>query len=126
MAYIPLGSRYALAAADQTGQNDGNYTTAFTADILGINVPYFEVFHAVVENVPAGASAKVAIGIRAFSFTFPFTGSEWDPTQPPLIQPGQDLFFFWSIADSGTAPATTIWLRYDTAVIEAARKGYIT
>lgn len=125
MAYVGLGSRMRAAALDQTGFNTGNWTTAFTADVLGVNVPFFQIYHAIVEGVPAGTNAVVKIGIRSFSYTNPDQGSEWDPVQPPLLTPGQDVFFLWSTPATGEAPVTTIWLRYDTAVIEAAQKGYI-
>ena len=43
------------------------------------------------------------------------TGGEWDPAQAKLLQPGQELFFYWNIATSvpGPAPRITLWLRYD-------------
>ena len=125
MAYVSQGSRYAAAAADATGNNTGNWTTVFSAADLAVRVPQFEIHHAVVEDVPAGATAVVAIGIRHYSFTAPQGGSEWDPVQPPLIRPGDDVYLYWSAPATGTPPKTTIWLRYDTEVIKAAREGYV-
>ena len=125
MAYIGLGSRMLAAVLDPTGSNEGKWTTAFTADVLNIGVPWAEVYRAVVEEVPPATTAIVAVGKRHCSFTAPLAAAEWDPTQPQLISPGQDLFFFWSAAAAGQPPVTTIWLRYDTAVIEAAKKGYL-
>lgn len=125
MAYIGLGSRMVAATKDQTGQNEGNWTTSFAADVLSIGVPWAEVYRAVVEDVPPAATAVVSIGNRHCSFTAPLAAAEWDPTQPPLISPGQDLFFFWSAVAAGDPPVTTIWLRYDTEVLRAAREGYL-
>ena len=116
MSYIGLGTREQLATLDSTGNNTGNWTNAFTADVLAARVPWFEVYHAVVEQVPIGAAATIAIGRYSFSFTQPDTGSEWDPVQPPLIRDGEDLLFYWSIAAAGTPPKVTLWLRYDAAL----------
>lgn len=125
MAHIGLGSRMAKAEPDQTGNNDGNWTTSFLAADLAVTVPWFEIHRAVVENVPPAATAIVAIGNRHYSFTAPLAASEWDPVQPPLVMPGQDVFFYWSAAAAGDPPVTTIWMRYDTEVIKAAREGYL-
>lgn len=124
MAYIGLGSRMAAAEPDQTGNNTGNWTTSFLAADLGVTVPWFEIHRAVVEQVPPAATAIVAIGNRHSSFTAPLASSEWDPVQPPLIIPGQDVFFYWSAKAAGQPPVTTIWLRYDTEVLHAAQAGY--
>jgi hypothetical protein len=125
--YIGLGNRSVTAAEDTTGQNPGNWTNDFSASVLGVSVPQFEVYRGVVTNSPAGGSAVIQAGIRELSFTAPGLGggSEWDPSQPPILLPGQDLYFFWNIAASGTAPVVTLWLRYDLDVLTAARKGLI-
>jgi len=125
-SYVSLGSRGPyIAAADTTSLNTGNWTTAITADLLAVSVPQAEIYHAIVTAVPAGASATILIGTKQFSFTAPGlgAGSEWDPSQPALILPGQDVYFLWSAAASGTPPVVTLWLRYDLGVITAARKG---
>lgn len=117
MAYAPLGPRGPfLAAADTTGSNAGNWTTAVTSDLLGIHVPVFECYHMVVDQVPAGASARITIGVKPWGFTSPDAGSEWDPNQPMLLTPGQDIYFYWSAAASGTPPRVTLWFRYDAAM----------
>ena len=127
--YVNLGSRPPnTAAPDTTGLNTGNWTNALTSDILGINVPQAELYKAVVTSAPAGASASIMIGTRLVSFTAPGLGggSEYDPSQPPLLLPGQDLYFLWTAAASGTPPVVTVWLRYDLDVVTAARKGLLT
>lgn len=105
------------AAADETGLNTGNWTTAFTVADLP-SVAQFEIYHAVVTSVPAGASAVILIGGREISFTAPGVGggSEWDPNQAPIVLDGQEIDFLWTAAASGTPPVTTIWLRYDTTL----------
>jgi hypothetical protein len=125
--YVGLGNRSLTAAADTSGFNPGNWTNAFTADVLAVQVPQFEIYHGVVSNAPAGASAIIQVGVRQVSFTAPGLGggSEWDPSQPPILLPGQDLYFLWDTAASGTPPVVTLWLRYDLDVITAARKGLL-
>lgn len=126
--YVGLGNRQNTATPDATGLNTGNWTNALTSDVLGVNVPQFEIYHAVVTNAPAGGSASVLIGIRPFSFTAPGIGggSEWDPDQPAIMLPGQDLYLLWSAAASGTPPVVTVWLRYDLDIVTAAKKGLLT
>lgn len=113
MGYITLGSRSLISAADATGRNPGAYTGYFTSQILSLNVPQYELYHAVVTSVPSGATASVFLNTDEWSFTAPgFGGSEWDPEQPLLMRPGDELFFFWSTG-TGTPPAITCWFRYD-------------
>lgn len=122
MTYIGLGSRSLIASADTTGLNKGNYTSAFTPAVINSNVPYFEVHHMVVENVPIGNSAQIVINAKSYGFTQPFTGSEWDPAQPINLNPSDELDFLWNIATTVTQiPQVTIWLRYDPAIPANAR-----
>jgi hypothetical protein len=114
VSYIGLGSRYTVAAKDQTGLNAGNLTNAFTDSIVGIKIAQFEVYHMVVTNVPGNAMASIYIGARQWGFTNPLSGSEWDPSQPMLLNPGQELDFLWDLAATGTVlPQVTAWYRYD-------------
>lgn len=114
--YVGLGARLLEAKADNTGQNPGNYTTVFTSAVLAVNVAWFEVYAAVAEYVPPGATARIYVGVYARSYAQFGPGGEWDPTQPVLLQPGQELYFYWSTATSlpGRPPKVTLWLRYDS------------
>lgn len=117
MGYLPLGpTQPVTAAADQTGQNPGNLTTAFTTAVLAVRVAWYEVYHMVVTGVSGLASAQVMIGTRPWGFTQPFNGSEWDPSQPMLMQDGQEIYFLWNLAATATPPVTTLWLRYDPSL----------
>ena len=118
MTYIGLGPRQVLAAADQTGLNTGNLTTAFTAQALGFFVSQFECYHMVVTSVPSGAMGTVYLGARMYGFTFPNSGTEWDPSQPMLINPGTELDILWNVAAASPSslPLATAWFRYDPAV----------
>ena len=122
MAYITLGSREVTSVVDTTGQNTGNYTAWFSGQVLGINVPQFELYHALVTAVPSAATATINLNTQQWSFTAPgFGGSEWDPSQPLYMRPGDELFFFWSTG-TGTAPLVTCWFRYDESL--SVNRGY--
>lgn len=117
MSYIGLGSRGPVAAlSDSTGLNTGNYTTAFTPAIISCNVAAFEVYHMVVTAVPVGANAQILINNKPWGFTYPLQGAEWNPPQPMLLNPTDELDFLWSIAATGPAPLVTLWLRYDPLI----------
>jgi hypothetical protein len=117
VSYIGLGSRGPnTAATDTTGLNTGNYTNSFTPAALATNVPYFEIYHMIVSNVPIGANAQIVVNNKSWGFTNPLIGSEWDPSQPLLMNPTDEIDFLWSIAASGQAPLVTVWLRYDPVI----------
>ena len=113
MPYIDLGPRKVIASADQTGLNPGNLTCAFPNNILNVTEPFFEMYHIVVNSVPAGANATIFRNSQQWGFTYPVSGSEWDPTQPMLLRPGDEVDFCWSVSTG--APVVTIWLRFDPA-----------
>jgi hypothetical protein len=114
MPYLPLGKVTTPTAPDNTGLNVGNLTTAFTQAVLNVKVAWYEIYHAVVTNVPPGASAVVNVGSSQYSFTYPFGGSEWDPSQPLLLGVGQEVYFLWNLANTVTQlPVVTLWERYD-------------
>jgi hypothetical protein len=111
--YVSLGSAFNVASADTTGNNSGNWTNEFDPSTLP-KVSTFEMYHAVVTGVEPGAAASIWIGSRQWGFTNPVSGSEWDPAQPMLLNPGQSIFFYWSdpVSDD-TPPSVTLWFRYD-------------
>ena len=105
------------AAKDVTGRNPGNWTNAFTASALGFFIQQFECYHMVVTNVPAGAMGQVYINASQWGFTFPNSGTEWDPAQPMILNSGMELDVFWNVAATGTpVPIVTAWFRYDPSV----------
>jgi len=118
MSYIGLGPRTTTAAKDQTGRNTGSLTNAFTAGILGFFVAQYECYHMVVTNVPAGAEGQVYINASQWGFTFPNSGTEWDPCQPMILNSGMELDILWNISAAGTPtkPAVTAWFRYDPSI----------
>ncbi len=116
MTYISLGSRVVTAALDQTGLNTGNYSNSFTPAVLNVNVSYFEIYHMVVTQVMAGAQATIYLNNKNFGFCYPNIGAEWNPAQPLLLNPADELDFCWNVTASGTPPLVTAYLRYDPSI----------
>lgn len=116
--YLPLPPIQVQAALDQSGFNTGNFTTAYTTSILsGLNVPYFELYHMVVEQVPGGASGVLGLSpAYTWGFTAPgvgagaeyhLGGAGW------ILRPSSEFYIWWNAAASGTPPLVTAWFRYD-------------
>ena len=118
MTYIGLGPRTTTAATDQTGRNTGSLTNAFTAGVLGFFVQQYECYHMVVTNVPAGSSGQVYVNASQWGFTFPNSGTEWDPAQPMILNSGMELDILWNISATNPAslPIVTAWFRYDPSI----------
>ena len=118
MSYIGLGPRRVTAAQDQTGRNTGNLTNAFTAGVLGFFVQQYECYHMVVTNVPAGSSGQVYVNASQWGFTFPNSGTEWDPSQPMILNSGMELDILWNLSATNPAslPIVTAWFRYDPSI----------
>ena len=118
MSYIGLGPRMTTAATDNTGRNTGNLTNAFTAQVLGFHVNQYECYHMVVTAVPTGASGQVYVNATQWGFTFPNSGTEWDPAQPMILNSGMELDILWntSATNPPSLPIVTAWFRYDNQV----------
>lgn len=114
MPYASLGSRKVVAGPDSSGFNPGNLTSMFDTAVLSIQVPYFELYRAVVTDTTPGCTATVSIDAHPTSYNVFGSGAEWDPSQPPILLPGQQVFFFWDLAVGSTPPVATLWFRYDT------------
>lgn len=116
MTYIGLGRKKATAAADLTGLNTGNLTNVFDHGILAANVARFELYHIAVTNLSQVATVTVYVGADVYS-SVPLVGNaEWDPSQPLLLTPDDDVYLCWDLAESVTpAPVATVWLRFDPA-----------
>lgn len=115
MSYITLGSRLQQAATDSTGLNKGNFTSYFPASSLNVNIPYFEVYSISVTGLAQVATVTVYVHGQVRSTAKLLGNSEWDPSQPMLLIPGDDLALAWDFG-AGAAPTATVWLRYDPAI----------
>jgi hypothetical protein len=116
--YVGLPQVTLTAAADTTGRNTGNYTTSFTPANLP-RVSQMEIYHMTVSGALVLASAQILIRNSLFStVTVGLSGNnEWDPSEPAIINYGDQVDFLWNTPVSGnTAPSATLWLRYDTTL----------
>lgn len=115
MTLVTLGSRGPVTgAADTTTLNPGNWTIAFTPQILNVNVPQFEVYKMIVSGAQ-NTTFDVYVDLHQWDVGIYGTLNSWDPEQPLVMRPGETLYFMYSDADTDdTPPVATIWLRYNT------------
>ena len=118
-SYVDLGTPGPnTAGPDQTGRNTGNLTNQLTGSFINITIAQFEAYHAVVYNVPLGAAATVFWNSRPYSFTQPFSGSEWDPVNPLLMRPGDEIAFLWNVVSTTRPlPIVVVFFRYDADLV---------
>jgi len=122
--YVSLPQVTKTAATDRTGKNAGNYTISFTAADLPV-ISQLEIYHMTVSNAPVLATAQILVRNTLFSVVTALLGgfNEWDPSEPALINSGDEIDFLWAVATSVTpAPQATLWLRYDSTL--ARNVGY--
>ena len=123
MSYITLGSRGPQKGAlDNTGINPGNWTIAFTPDIIDVNVSQFEVYKMIVNSAnPVLVTFDIAVDLAKWDTGVYGNRNSWDPSEPLIMRPTQTLYFFYSdLATDGFPPVATIWLRYDPLVAKGA------
>lgn len=117
MTYVPLGYRPTTAVKDTTGHNPGNWTATLDSALLGITVPVFEMYHLYfVSPQLAGAPTTCTVMINQGFWDITLIGqaNSWDPSQPPLLQPGDYISLLFNVPVSSTpAPVVTAWFRYE-------------
>lgn len=104
------------AAADQTGKNPGNYSAVFQPSDFRVNVPYFEIPRIVITGGVILSTFTIYLATQLWdTAVIGFGGiTVWSARNPMLINPGNEVWILFAIATSGnTAPAVTIWPRYD-------------
>jgi hypothetical protein len=119
MTLVTLGARGPITGEpDTTTLNPGNWTIAFTPDILNVNIANFEVYKMVVAGAQS-TTFNVFVDLKQWDVGIYGTLNSWDPQQPLIMRPGETLYFMYSnpYADS-PAPVATIWLRYDTNFVK--------
>jgi hypothetical protein len=121
-SYVDLGTPGPnTAGPDQTGRNTGNLTNQLTSSFINITIAVFECYHMTVSDVPIGAAAVILRNSRPYSYTQPFTGSEWDPAQPMGLFSGDEIAFLWNVAAGTTpVPVVTAFFRYDASLPQNA------
>lgn len=116
MSYITLGSKQVTAALDTTGLNTGNWTNAFTIAVLGAKVPYYEIYSITVIDLSGVNTINAYVNNRIRTAAKLFGNAEWDPSQPILMTPDDELYLCWQVAATGTPPICTAWMRFDPAI----------
>lgn len=119
--YIPCSASpfSVTSAADLTGNNSGNLTTAFNVNVLGTMPPVYEWYRGTIagptpSQQPVPAPATIYLNNKPVSFTYPVGGSTFSPPQPILMRDGDELYFYWNLVSStGVKPVVTLWFRYD-------------
>jgi len=116
--YVDLGTPGPnTAGPDQTGRNTGNLTNQLSSSFIGITIAVFECYHMIVSSVPIGAGAVIMRNGRQYSYTQPFSGSEWDPAQPMGLFAGDEIDFLWNVPSTTTPlPIVTAFFRYDSSL----------
>lgn len=111
--YVELGPRTVKGAADQTGNNSGNWTVVFDQSVLNTRMPYIEVYHVIIHGA-LGSKMDWFVEQNIWESTVAADDNSWDPTQPLQLRAGQNMYMYWSdpVTDN-TPPTATIWLRYD-------------
>jgi hypothetical protein len=117
VAYITLGSRTLTATADTTGLNTGNFTSYFSSAVLAVKNAYYEIYSISVTGLTQISSVVIYVNNNQRSSATLFGNAEWDPAQVILMTAADELVVAWNLASTGTAPVTTIWLRYDTSAV---------
>lgn len=115
--HIPLGARPVNAAADTTGLNKGNWTAVIGHETIGVTVPVFELYHLYLTSptlVGQATTATVRINLDEWDITLIGQANSWDPSQPPLLGPGDDVFILFNVPTSNrTVPTAYAWFRYE-------------
>jgi len=120
VAIQTLGSRQVQATLDATGLNTGNWTAQLTDQILNSQVDPYEIYHFYVSTstgvnfTSPGAIGQFMVWINNVPWdNEPYSANNsWDPSQPMILHPGDEVDFFFSFG-TGTPPIVTAWLRYN-------------
>jgi hypothetical protein len=116
MAYFPLGPRPSTAKADMTGLNTGNWTALLDHSQIGVTTPVFEMYHLFIESptlIGKSTTATVLLNLHSWDVTLIGQANSWDPAQPLLMTPGDDLAVMFNVPTTTTpVPVITAWFRY--------------
>lgn len=116
--YMPLGARPATAVADTTDLNTGNWTATLTPDVINVTVPVFEMYHMYIQaptlNAGEQSNARVRWNQYFWDATLVAQLNSWDPSQPMLLIPGDEISVLFNVPISSTpAPMITCYFRYE-------------
>lgn len=119
-SYRDIGPTQLLTATpDQTTRNPGNWTIEATQAALNCYVSLAEIYHIAIDG-PVQSSVAIYRGTRLWENVSQGWSNSWDPTNPMIVRPTDEVFFFWKAA-AGVwfpVPTATLWLRYNTELPE--------
>lgn len=120
MAYRTLGYRTVKGAADTTGNNQGNWTVAFTPQVINVTVSDFEIYKLILGGAAQTATFTVYIDNGKWDTNVYAAQNSWEPSSGlMLLRSGQTVYLYYSSASSdGSQPVVTAWFRYDVALAE--------
>jgi len=120
--YRDLGPTALLKATiDKTLRNPGNWTIVAGPQALNCKVAQAEVYQISIDG-PVGSSLVLYRNTVRWNVVLQGWANTYDPTQALYIRPGDSLYFFWSSIAAPT-PTATVWLRYDTDLLENKMSG---
>jgi len=111
--YTQLGSRTVTGSADTTGNNTGNWTVAFTPDILASSLTDFEIYKIVV-HAAVGSSFQIMIETRLWDVCNYGQLNVWEPNGDngmPVRAAETVFFYFLDPTTDNVPPVVTIWMR---------------
>lgn len=113
--YFPLGGRPVVAAKDTTGRNPGNWTATISHEIINVTVPVFEMYHLYIQSPTLVGQLTIAQVLHNQYFwdvTLIGQYNSWDPAQPLLMTPGDDVIVLFNVPTTTTpAPQVVGWFR---------------
>lgn len=122
MTLQTLGCRVITATMDQTGRNTGNWTAQCTDQAINVNVDPYQVYHIYLATTQLlqwttqgqAIAGQFQVWINGNPWdNVPYSANNsWDPAQPMILHPGDEIDFFFSFG-TGSPPIVTLWLRYN-------------
>lgn len=108
-----LGNRSAIGKADSNNPlGPGNWTVAFTPDVLSIGLSQYEIYHIAIKG-PSASTFQVYQDTTFYDYVNHGDINSWDPSQPMIMIKGVSLYFYWS-TNTAPAPLVSIFVRSPT------------
>ena len=104
-----LGDRLKRGVADPQNPVLANgYTVSFGPADLPKQA--CEMYHAAIMG-PAGSTFQVWKNTHFYDNVVRGDLNSWDPAQPMLIEPGDTIYYYWSLGAPSAVPVVSIYLR---------------
>jgi hypothetical protein len=114
--YRDLGPTQLLTAVlDTTAANPvlaGGFMITADQSKLNFRAALTEVYQIAIDG-PVGSSFALYRNTRLWNWVQQGWRNTYDPANPLVVRPGDNLFFYWNTAAGTPVPQATIWMRYD-------------